>query len=434
MKSIKNMLLAAFVVFSISISAQNTATTPIHRCGTVHYTEVQKANNPGLAEIMEQDEIDLTNYIKANQNTDSKVIITIPVVVHVIYNSAVPSQNISTAQIISQINVLNKDFRRLNSDSSSTPAPWKSLAADCQIEFCLARQDPNGNPTLGITRTQTTKSTFDISSNECKFTAQGGKDAWDRNKYLNLWVVPDINDNGESGILGYAQFPGGSATTDGVVIGYEYFGTNGTASYPYNKGRTTTHEVGHFFNLRHIWGDDGNACWGDDQVGDTPNQASENYDAPTYPLTDACATASPGVMFMNYMDYTDDRAMNIFTVGQRTRMLGVLNTNATRTGLKTSTGCVVVGIEEPTKNINFTIFPNPATESINLHFDSELLVENLSLEIYNSLGALVFKQDFGNQNFIHQSIDLHQFNDGVYFVKIASNNSIETKTFIKLKQ
>jgi hypothetical protein len=188
----------------------------------------------------------------------------IPVVVHVVYNSA--AENISTAQIKSQIKVLNLDFQAKNPDKAKVPAPFKGLVADPQIKFVLATKDPQGKPTTGITRTKTTRTSFG-SNDSVKFSASGGQDAWPRDKYLNIWVCQL-----SGGLLGYAQFPGGQPATDGVVIRHTAFGTNGTAQAPFNLGRTTTHEVGHWLNLRHIWGDTED-CSGTDFVADTPNAA-----------------------------------------------------------------------------------------------------------------------------------------------------------------
>lgn len=287
-------------------------------CGTMEYLEMQYKLDPGYKQRMEEMEKYAQKFAEEHSRKDGDLtVITIPVVVHVVWNTA--SQNISDDQILSQIDVLNRDFRRLNTDTVNTPAPWKSLGADCQIEFRMARRDPSGNPTLGITRTQTNITEFG-QSNALKFTSQGGHDAWDRDKYLNLWVC-----NLGSQLLGYATFPGGNASLDGVAIGYNYFGTVGTLSPPYNKGRTATHEIGHWLWLYHIWGDDNGSCGGSDLVGDTPNQAAEFYGCPTYPTTDACSPSAPGVMFMNYMDYTDDACMNLFTQGQLVRINSAIN-------------------------------------------------------------------------------------------------------------
>lgn len=315
-------------------SQVNFPVVPPHRtCGTTEYMENLYRENPAYKKTMMELEKYAEEYAKNNPpGSDNRTVITIPVVVHVIWN--LPVQNISDDQVLSQIEVLNRDFRRLNSDTTNTPVPWKPLGADCQIEFKLARRDPNNNPTLGITRTQTSVVEFGQSS-AVKFTSQGGHDGWDRDRYLNLWTC-----NIGQQLLGYATFPGGSAALDGVVIGYNYFGTVGTLSPPYNKGRTATHEVGHWLWLYHIWGDDNGSCGGSDLIGDTPNQALEFYGCPTYPQLDACSSVSPGVMFMNYMDYTDDACMNLFTQGQLVRINSALD--GPRVPIKTSNGHIDV--------------------------------------------------------------------------------------------
>lgn len=268
------------------------------------------------------------NYV-VNPNKQ-RVVKTIPVVFHIVYNTA--AQNVSDAQIQSQLNVLNADFRKLNADWTNTPAVFQPLVADAEIQFCLAQQDPNGLATTGIVRKSTTVTAF--STNDAvKYTAQGGDNAWDRSRYLNIWVC-----NLSGGVLGYAQFPGGAAATDGVVITYTGFGTTGTAAAPFNKGRTATHEVGHWLNLYHIWGDDGTGCNGSDQVGDTPNQGSENYGCPAFPKV-SCSNGPNGDLFMNYMDYTDDACMFMFTAGQKARMEALFAAGGARASLLTSNGC-----------------------------------------------------------------------------------------------
>lgn len=240
----------------------------------------------------------------------------IPVVVHVVYNGS--AQNISDAQVQSQIDVLNQDFRKTNPDIASLPAVFQPLAADARIEFELATTDPSGNPTNGITRTSTTATGF-TDDNKVKHASSGGADAWPRDNYLNLWVC-----RLSGGLLGYAQFPGGPAGTDGVVILDTAFGNTGTAAAPFNLGRTATHEIGHFLNLRHIWGDDGTGCSGDDFVADTPNCAGANTGMPTFPHI-TCSNGPNGDLFENYMDYTDDAGMFMFTAGQVTRMQACLD-------------------------------------------------------------------------------------------------------------
>jgi len=179
--------------------------------------------------------------------------ITIPVVFHIIHNGdAVGSgENIAESYILAQLQQLNDDFRRLNSDKGNTPSDFSGVASDSEIEFCLANVDPNGFMTNGITRTPTTTTSFGIND-DIKSTTSGGINPWNTAHYLNMWVG-----NLGGGLLGYSQFPGGNPATDGVVIDYRYFGNTGTATAPFDLGRTATHEVGHYLNLAHIWGDGG---------------------------------------------------------------------------------------------------------------------------------------------------------------------------------
>jgi hypothetical protein len=311
--------LLIFNVIKLKAQARN--------CGTMIYFEEQKKNNPTLEKRIKDNEVKLQNWIKNNANKNLGSIISIPVVVHVVYNNS--NENISDQQIQSQINILNEDFRRQNADAINTPSAFLSVAADTEIEFCLATEDPNGNTSTGITRTSTSQSSFSTNDG-VKYSSSGGVDAWNPLEYLNIWVC-DLS----GGLLGYAQFPGGTVSSDGVVCDYAYFGNMGTATSPYDLGRTATHEVGHWLNLRHIWGDSN--C-GNDFCNDTPEHSGSNYGCPSYPSTSNCSgNGTSGDMFMNYMDYTDDACMNIFTQDQKNRMIASINNN--RSGLLTSNGC-----------------------------------------------------------------------------------------------
>ena len=306
MRIIFTFLLAGFLLIS---NAQN-------RCGTEAHTKTMIANSPEYAIAKSKVNTQTSKWIENHPNYSEKTIITIPVIIHIVWNTN--QENISDAQIQSQIEILNADFGRANIDTINTPSVWQSIAADCEIQFCLAQTDPNGNATTGITRTQTTHGSFNMNG-DIKSSAAGGIDAWENDDYLNIWAC-----NLGSGLLGYATPPSSSiGSTDGVVIGYKYFGNSNYA--PYNKGRTATHEVGHWLNLEHIWGAWG-SC-GNDQVADTPKQEMENYSCPAFPLhPNACSTTNAnGDMFMNYMDYTNDACMNLFTEGQKTRMIAAIN-------------------------------------------------------------------------------------------------------------
>lgn len=265
-------------------------------------------------------------------------IITIPVVVHVVHFNE--EENISDEQIHSQIDIINEDFRRLNADRVNTPAIFQDVAADVQIEFCLASIDPNGYSTTGITRTNTYNDNFYIFSGEfdfVKFDATGGRDAWPTDQYLNMWVA-DL----PLGLLGYATFPEGfSSDIQGVVMTTNGFGNTGTAAAPFDLGRTTTHEIGHYLNLRHIWGD--GDCSVDDFVEDTPLAADPNFDGLPceFPSRNSCEEGPNDLpdMFQNYMDYSDDACMNMFTQGQKSRMLALFEPGGPRESLLYSNGC-----------------------------------------------------------------------------------------------
>jgi len=244
----------------------------------------------------------------------ARQLITIPVVVHVVYKTA--AENISDGQVKSQIVALNRDYGQKNADKSTIPAPWKGLAANPNIQFALAKKDPTGKQTTGITRTKTTRGSFG-TGDSVKSKAGGGDPAWPADRYLNLWACTL-----GGGLLGYAQFPGGPAKTDGVVILNTAFGTTGTVQKPFDLGRTATHEVGHWLNLHHIWGDR-NDCGGTDYVTDTPNAQLPNYGKPTFPHV-SCNNGPNGDMFMDYMDYVDDAAMVMFSAGQVVRMNATL--------------------------------------------------------------------------------------------------------------
>lgn len=349
--------------------------------------------DPTIAQRMAAIEAQTQAYVQQQQSQPHQRthnVITIPVVVHIVYRTS--AENISDAQVQSQIQVLNEDFRRQNADAANTPSLFASVAADVEIQFCLATRDPQGNPTNGITRTQTTKTSFDIYSDDVKYSSRGGKDAWPTDQYLNIWVC-----NLSGGLLGYAQFPGGGPPAeDGVVINYRYFGRGGSAQAPYNKGRTATHEVGHWLNLRHIWGD---AQCGDDYVSDTPTQEGPNYGCPSFPHP-SCGNASD--MFMNYMDYGDDHCLNMFTQGQKARMRAVLSPAGYRAGLLTSLGCSAPGSCSGTVTLttssgsisdgsgNYTdnadcrwLIQPPGATSITLSFQSFNLLAGDSVIIYD---------------------------------------------------
>ena len=235
----KNLLIYIFTFWSFVAFSQQG-----RNCGTQNRLAFFKIQHPESIINQSDLELQIQKWIKDNPSVKASAI-TIPVVVHVVYKNN--AENISDAQIQTQIDVLNEDFRRLNQDASNTPFDFLPFAADMQIEFCLAKRYL-GVPTNGIVRKQTNLPEIPLYSDSIFFTQMGGSSAWNTNRYLNIWVC-DIAGN----VMGWAQFPsGGNSQTDGIVIDYERFGTIGTVSQPYHKGRTTTHEVGHWLSLFHV--------------------------------------------------------------------------------------------------------------------------------------------------------------------------------------
>lgn len=334
------LLIGVFFSLNVSLSAQ-------HKCGTtqLHLQRIQE--DPSVLQRKEDLNQRIQMYLANNpQRRENQAVITIPVVVHVVYPATNTAVNISDAQIQSQIVALNKDYSKTNTDIGNVPAVWSDVAANVQLQFCLATRDPSGAATTGITRKTTTRSSFTNASSrpdgmdEIKLPTYG-KPSWDRTKYLNIWVG-----RLDGQILGFAYFPSdipNNPELDGVVVDYRAFGTTGTAGTGVftdnGLGRTLTHELGHYFNLSHIWGDDVVAGCESDDVFDTPPADQENYGCPTFPLHvgGTCTVGNDGEMFMNYMDYPDDACMYMFTTGQGDRMRTCINLE--RASLLTSNGC-----------------------------------------------------------------------------------------------
>ena len=289
---------------------------PGRGCATNEVHARNLLENPGLAKKMNDIEA-FTKKAMADPSTYKLVngFLEVPVHINLLYRTT--AENISNAQLQSQIDVLNRDFGATNSDYNQIPALFTPVASgDVKIKFVWT--------TAKLTKKSTTKTTWG-TRDAMKSTKSGGLNPVSPTTTMNIWVCTI-----GGGILGYAQFPGGRSSTDGIVVDSKYFGSTGTATAPFNLGRTATHEVGHYFNLRHIWGD---ATCGSDQVGDTPQHNTANYGVQTYPHLSTC-TGTPIEMTMNYMDYTDDRGMYMFSAGQATRMQATFAVGGPRASLR----------------------------------------------------------------------------------------------------
>jgi hypothetical protein len=370
----------------------------------------------------------LTEY-RSFKHLDSVTEYTIPIVFHVVWNSATPAEKISLAQIKRQIEVINRDYNRLNSDTTKTPVPFQSVASSFHITFCLAQTDPNGNPTTGVVYKQTSETVFSYLNNAVKFPSAGGDTIWNPDKYLNIWVC-----NLGGSLLGYSEFPTNPLdNTFGSVILYKAIGDSGYLPLPaYNLGRTVSHEIGHLLNLHHPWGDDGGACPGsggtDDGIADTPPEGNNKndgygdgtgptYNGPPFPYMDNCSTTSPGIMFQNYMEYTNDSCMNLFTKDQYAVALAAIAGPLSK--LVASNTCTAPNaIQEVLFNNSINIYPNPTSGKFNIQIGLTNFV-HINLEVMNVMGQSITEWSSSKISNNTYSLDLSGQPNGLYFVRIT---------------
>ena len=361
----------------------------IIRCSTDEYRS--SLNKRGLLNTINKNAAS-NNMLYANY--------TIPVVIHVLYNNS--DQNISDERIFSQIDVLNNDYNAINDEISSVPQEFENVIGNVGISFCLAQVDPNGNNCSGINRVYTDTEAFQGFNDSMKYSDSGGVDAWDTEQYLNIWVC-ELSGN----TLGFATMPGDvsdSPELDGVVIDYKYFGVDlfSTDNPYYNLGRTGTHEIGHYFGLEHTFYA-GCSDW--DNCDDTPAISSPTYGCPSFPQQ-SCQSVN---MTMNFMDYTNDACMSMFTDCQANIMIDVLLNE--RSNLLNNTNCNL-SIDEINDVSNLSIYPNPVTD--NLYLDSQYTDISI-LDIYGRKLLLSHKI---NNTFL----DVSFLPSGTYFIKL--NNRI----------
>jgi len=407
----KKIILLCFLIGNIflNLNAQEKCYTAIRR-------EKIVSEKPALKALFKQNEEVLQQFI-ANKSYQKRTNIVVPVVVHVIYKSDI--ENISEAQILSQIDVLNKDFGFKNTNKLDPSHPFFKYCGAAGIEFKLANVDPSGNPTNGITRTKTSKDFWkEEEFEDVKFTSSGGINSWDPTSYLNIWVA---NLDESSDVLGFAIFPDELSKYpeyDGLVIRHQAFGTNGTAGTNSfglaNLGRTVTHEIGHWFNLYHIWGD---TLCGDDMVADTEPADSANSDCPTFPLhpKNSCGSSENGEMFMNYMDYTSDACMNMFTIGQIERMKAALT--AYRSKLLTSKGYSTANLTNKDFIQYFDVYPNPSSGTFTLQTNNEIGL-NATISLIDVIGNTIKTVTMTSENL---QLNCEELPNGIYFIAIQKD-------------
>ena len=360
-------------------------------------------------------------------------IVTIPVVVHIVWKD--PIDNLSASQISSQIERINLDYRAQNEDIDLVPAQFETDVADMEIQFCLAERDPNNLPTNGIVRVRTTIDDIGTASTQGKrricYSELGGSDAWDPNHYLNIWVGQ------REGFAGEASFPGADVLAeDGIRIAPNRFGTNGTVEAPYDLGRTLTHEIGHYLNLQHLWGvcsagstsnplcctNPNTGCNCDDGISDTPT-LSRTYlgecqlDRNNNSCVDVTVPVDKFDMSMNYMTFSDDACMILFTKGQKEVVWQTLN--GPRQSLLASLGCQMPSsaLNNSAKNLEVNLYPNPTQSTLMIEMDR--IVDAFSWQLLNIQGQII-KEDQATS--LQTPISLLPLSNGVYYIRISIPN------------
>ena len=404
-------------VFAMQLNAQQ-------KCVSSEYLSKEFLDDLSFKQRAEQIEIftkQKTTAAGINQrDVFASPVIRIPVVFHVLYRTA--DEDISIQKILDQLDALNRDYRRKNADTINTPSAFKQDAADMEIEFQLAGSDPMGRSTSGIVR-KYTPVTYWMSDDKIKFDSSYGDNAWDSKSYLNIWIC-NLKD-----VLGYSTFPGQDPKKDGVVLDYKNVLGNGASMA--NKGRTIVHEVGHWLNLKHIWGD---TFCGDDNVDDTPKQSTYTPGCPGGTRI-SCSNAPTGDMYMNYMDFTDDGCMNMFSKGQKQRARVLFDAGGPRNSIRFSQG-----FNQPTaaaaalpdfypRWYNAEVYPNPATDHVNIYFDYDERWQGKELQVIDMTGKLLFRKKIDSKV---QRIDLSHLQPGVYIIKASKENEAIAQKFIKL--
>ena len=407
-----------FLITTQQLLAQRT-------CASYEHLQEQMKNDPEFARKVKEKEKNFDNYIRQTGKQNGKpTTIAIPVVVHVVYNTA--EENISDAQVQSQITVLNEDFTAVNKDYNNYDAGYGPVKGDANIQFCLVQ----------IVHKQTGKKSFGFNDG-VKKSRQGGDDAIDPEHILNIWVC-NLGQN----LLGYAQFPGGPTDTYGIVILYSAFGRGSQYNLlsAYNLGRTATHEIGHCLGLRHIWGD---ATCGNDFVDDTPLHNAANFGCPGEGHRSTC-TGTPLEMWMNYMDYTDDRCMYFLSDGQVARANFFIDADPQLQSIISSTVCTTgpgnnniqttpgnaATVSSRIINGSFALYPSITNGVISIELNS--VKSGLAeINIYNQAGVLIMKQQMAMiEGMNTKMMDLSNLRNGIYIFQLNQDHNRSVKKLI----
>jgi hypothetical protein len=439
MKKIKQKI---FIVLTIILVSSNIIKAQlVNPCRTVDVIEQEESLHPGYkarVNAMFEQSKRIVEEMKSSRAVNSDTLYRIPVVVHIVHTA--PNENLPDSLVFSQIEVLNNDYNRWNSDSTQTRAVFKPIAGSLNFQFYLATTDPTGNPTTGIIRKTGTPAIPFVGFNAFQDNVKNpdeGDAPWNTDKYLNIWVC-NLNTI-PLGVLGYAYPPTGAANWDaasytdsakqGVVIDYTAFGRNN----PYvidpgvAPGRTCVHEVGHYLGLRHIWADE-DLCAEDDGIDDTPKAgAASNFDCDTTKNTCVDVGVDYPDMIENFMDYSDEHCQNMFTQEQAAIML--VNLITLRPDLAEKAPLYGVGFSQNNFENNISVYPNPAVDFINIDFKS-IRNNQVKIELIDNAGKSVLNKILDVNNYIH-AIDISQLTSGFYYLQISNGRYILRKKVVK---
>ena len=429
----KIQILLLIILAYVPVSAQRN-------CGQQAMLQYIETQQPGsIQKVMDEKSNAFSlyeNYVANNvqsKNTSktSAQSIIIPVVFQIVLDSNQFKQLGGTEgikdRVTTQMRVINEDFNGKNPDKVKVPAVWESVFGNVNISFGLARVAPNGDSSQGYNIKivpNGTSYSADNAGKLAKFSTSGGLDAWDNTKYFNIWIV-NLKTSGSTA-LGITVPPGFPAFTKpelGISLNYLAFGARTSAGQSFinkfDKGRTLTHEIGHYFYLWHTWGDDGGLCpdngGSDDGFSDTPPEADASTGAPRFPRFDACSPSGNGIMFMNYMDYSDDTALFMFTRQQA----AMVNSQLAAGGQSYSLTLHPELIDIEFKETGIKVFPNPTQGILYIKYDE---VDNplQRIIVYNMLGQKIIETT--EQGI--KSIDMSFWSKGIYFVHLYFNKEI----------